>query len=51
MTAVAEVSGDEAHFSSIEDILKDFLCANLIVHAQKDSDTLAGKVFRMFEQL
>jgi len=51
MTALGEVSGNEAHFSPLEDVLDDVFCAHLIMHVQEDSDTLAGQVFGMSEQL
>lgn len=51
MTALGEVSGNEAGFAPLEDVLKDVVCAHLIMHVQEDSDTLAGQVFGMPEQL
>lgn len=51
MTALGEVSGNEADFASLEDVLEDVVCAHLIMHVQEDSDALAGQVFGMPEQL
>lgn len=51
MTALGEVSGNEAHFAPLENVLEDILCAHLIMHVQEDSDTLTGQVFGMPEQL
>lgn len=50
MTAL-EVSGNEADFAPLEDVLEDVVCAHLIMHVQEDSDALAGQVFGMPEQL